>query len=1561
MFASVPARDWSSGDRPPAPRTLLIGNESLLVACAAVLRGHGHAIAAVVAGPGPAADWARREGLPLFATVRDLLASAPEAVDYLFSITNLSILPPEVLALARRGAVNFHDGPLPAYAGLNSPVWALLAGESRYGISWHLMTAHVDRGAILAREAIRVEAGESAVSLNTKCFEAGLAAFGAIMADLDGSIRRAQPQETPPERLFRGHDRPEGAALIDWRQPAEAIARLVAALDFGPYANPLTLPKAVIGDRAVAVRQVQMLDSRSGAEPGTLLASHPDCIVATGSFDLRLRELTGLDGAPVRLPDIRPGQALPLPERAERRALGDLTVAAARHETWWRRRLGARDALQLPHFRAPSAGDGEEAGGRIVRDRALPSGWSAADIVAALAVWLARVADRDTVGIGYSDPAHDGRIAAARDWFAPFLPLHHAVDWSLPLAAVRAALDGAVGELHAHVGIARDLIARAPDLRGGAGLDHPVTIRIAQPLDDGAREGEGTVLAIAVAGDGGACRWSFDPERLPVAEAEDLWSGFLTLLLSAGADPDRPAGMLDLLSAEERERVLGAWNATGAPGSRAAALHRLFVEQARLTPGRPAVTARGLTLDYADLDARSNQLARHLAEIGVGPEVLVGINLERSVDVVIALLAVHKAGGAYVPLDPAYPADRLAHMIADSGLAVILTHGALADGLPAGGARIVRMDEEIARFDAQSPLPFDGGAGPHNLAYVIYTSGSTGKPKGVMVEHRNALNFFTGMDRKLEGDGTWLAVTSLSFDISVLELCWPLTRGYHVVLATDREVRGDVAPAGSGAGSGRARPVGFSLFYFASSDSGGDADQYRLLLDGARFADDHGFEAVWTPERHFHAFGGPYPNPSVTSAAIAAVTSRVAIRAGSVVAPLHHPVRIAEEWALVDNLSHGRVGIAFAAGWQPDDFVLNPDAFRDRQGALMRSIADVRGLWRGETRAFPGPLGKDVELSVHPRPVQRELPFWITTAGNPASFAAAGHAGASVLTHLLGQSVEEVAEKIAIYRQARAAAGHAGEGHVTLMIHSFVGTDAATVRETVREPLTAYLRTSTNLLKQYAWSFPAFRQAPDGAERLELADLSAEETDALLDHAFERYYETSGLFGTAGDCAAMAERLRAAGVDEIACLIDFGVAADRVLDSLPLLDGVRRRVQGAADGVERSLPDLIAHHGVTHLQCTPSLAQMLTADPASRAALGRVRRMMVGGEAFPPHLARDLTTLVGGAVMNMYGPTETTIWSAVHELEPGGEAPPLGRPLANQRIYILDRRLRPVRPGTPGELVIGGDGVVRGYLGRPELTAERFIPDPVRGEGRAYRTGDLARQRADGTLEFLGRLDHQVKIRGYRIELGEIEAALLDHALVREAVVVAEGQGGATRLVAYFAAEGPVAPPLDELRDHLRAGLPDFMLPAAFVALDALPRTPNGKIDRAALPAVTAAAPPDAEAPDAAEEEASPLQERIAAIWRDLLHLPHVRLTDNFFDLGGHSLLAVQMHRRLSALVEGPVALTDIFRFPTIAALGAHLSGPDDRPAAARQGQDRALARRAALQRRTATRVLIRN
>ena len=657
-------------------------------------------------------------------------------------------------------------------------------------------------------------------------------------------------------------------------------------------------------------------------------------------------------------------------------------------------------------------------------------------------------------------------------------------------------------------------------------------------------------LEVAETGEGLAASLVYNSDLFDAATAERLLSHWRTLLAGAVSDPSRTLLDLPLLAPAEESQILLEWNATAAEYPAESTVHELIGRQAERTPERVALVAGDESLTYRELVSRANRLARYLERLGVGPEVPVGVLADRSADMVVGLLGVLTAGGAYVPIDPAYPADRVAHMLEDSGAPMVLTQERLRASLAGYPGRLVSFDgdrEEIGRLPQH---PLEGRSGPDSLAYLIYTSGSTGRPKGVQIPHRGVVNFLGSMARRpgLEAGDVLVSVTTLSFDIFGLELYLPLIRGARVVLA------------------GR-----------------------ETSIDGA---------------------------------------------------------------------------------------------------ALRR----------------------------------------------------------------------------------------------------------------------------------------------------------------LLDRS-----------------------------------------------------------------------------GATIMQATPATWRLLLAAGWD----GPPIRVLCGGEALPRDLAERLLAR-GSAVWNLYGPTETTIWSAVHEVrrnEGGPAVVPIGKPLANTGLYLLDSALRPVPVGVAGELLIGGHGLARGYRGRPDLTAERFVPDPVSGESgaRLYRTGDLARFRPGGEIEFLGRLDHQVKIRGFRVELGEVEAALAVHPDVRQAVAVARPEaGGGHRLVAYAVFSG-AAPDVGELRKFLASRLPDPFIPSVFVALDRLPLTPNGKVDRKALlaPEAGAARPPERVEPAAPR---SALERAIAEVWRDVLGVEKVGLHDNFFELGGHSLLAAEVHARLGETLGRELSMVDLFRHPTVAALARFLT-----------------------------------
>jgi amino acid adenylation domain-containing protein len=646
--------------------------------------------------------------------------------------------------------------------------------------------------------------------------------------------------------------------------------------------------------------------------------------------------------------------------------------------------------------------------------------------------------------------------------------------------------------------------------------------------------------------------FQYNTDLFEASTVRRMLSHLEVLAGAVAEDPDQRVSRLPLLTPEERHQVLVEWNQTEKEYPREKTVHRLFEEQAGRTPDAVAVELEGERLTYGQLNERANRLAKYLSKRGVGPEVLVGLCMERSLEMVVGLLGILKAGGAYLPLDPAYPRERLRFMLEDSGAGLVLTEERLADSLPKGAA-LVRLDADRVEIERESGEDPETQAGPEHLAYVIYTSGSTGKPKGVEIEHGSLSNhiWFSALRFGMRTGERILQFASLNFDTSVQEIFSALSGGATLVLRS-----------------------------------------------------------------------------------------------------------------------------------------------------------------------------------------------------------------------------EEMIETVATF-----------------------------------------------LAKCREWSL------------------------TVLDLPTSYWHELVAV--------ASAEHLYFA-------------------ESMRLV----------VIGGERALPERFAQW------------QEMTKN--------RVR------------------------LLNGYGPTEGTVaatrWEPEGLLDPLPQTVPIGRPIPNVRVYVLNGSLEPVPVGVDGELYVGGVCPARGYRNRPDLTAERFMPDPFRGGNeRMYRTGDRARFRPGGELEYLGRLDGQVKVRGFRIELGEIEAALRGIGGVREAVVRAhEDLPGQMRLIAYLVPDGARCPSLRNLRRVLMEAIPAYMVPSTFVLLDALPKTPNGKLDAAALPVPASTRP---ELDDSYQGPRTPVEETLTEIWMNVLGLDRVGVHDNFFELGGHSLLATRVISRARDAFFVELPLRDLFLNPTVAGL----------------------------------------
>lgn len=1003
---------------------------------------------------------------------------------------------------------------------------------------------------------------------------------------------------------------------------------------------------------------------------------------------------------------------------------------------------------------------------------------------------------------------------------------------------------------------------------------------------------------------GGELHWRSD-----CFDARDVEAipGHLRALLGAlAADVSRPLAGLCLLASGERSQLVEEPNRTRVDLEGPNTIPAAFARVAAENPDKVVVIAGNTEVRYRELAARADRVASALLEAGVRAGSRVGLMARRDEWLLPALLGILKAGCAYVPLDPEYPEQRLAWVLEDCGASAVLA----STGVPlvVGAPRTLYLENLGEHSTKQWPCP---DVSAEDAAYLIYTSGSTGKPKGVRITHGNVLNFFAGMDAVIprsERD-TWLAITSISFDISVLELLWTVCRGVRVVVQESGRLVDADAP------STRTTEATFSLFFFADCDAERAAAHYDLLLRSAEFADREGLEAIWVPERHFHRFGGLFPNPSLAAAALAARTRRIGIRAGSVVSPLHNPLRIAEEWSFVDNISGGRVGISFASGWNPRDFVLAPGGFAERREKLYRDLDFVRRFWRGEIMTLSAG-DKDHDVELYPKPVQRELPVWITASDSLETFANAGAAGAHVLTHLLHHSFEALEQKIAAYRAAFRAHHQGGRaGKVTLMVHTFVGDSEQQVLDAVRGPFRRYLRSSAELMRA------ALPKALAGAE------IDDADKEAIVDAAFERFFEERGLFGTPESCLAKVRRLERADVDEIACLVDFIPDTDLVYEHLRHLVALQALAKGSRKQLD--VAGQIEAHQVTHFQCTPPLARALMESQRFRTSLRHLRVFAIGGEAFPSSLRDSIRECSDAVVLNMYGPTETTVWSTVQQVDTGCADVPLGRPLVNTQVYVLAPDLAPLPANRAGELCIGGKGVATGYWNRAELSTERFVPDPFSSDSRdrLYRTGDLVQWDHQGELRFLGRLDRQVKIRGHRIELGEIESRLRAHPRIREVAVASRKIGNSAHLCAYYSAE--TALDSQELKAHIRQALPAYMVPEYLIRLDEFPMTANRKLDLGALPA------PDelASTSDVAALPSDPLVGKLLEIWKRVLGRASLGPHDDFFRSGGDSIQVIQVAAQANA-AGFSLSPKLIYEHPTAASLASALASTASSPVA---------------------------
>jgi non-ribosomal peptide synthetase component F/methionyl-tRNA formyltransferase len=1369
----------------------LIGEKSLLILCAEELLRRGHEIRAVATENDDIRKWSAGRNLPTVRSTNDELTRllSDESCDYLFSVVNYRVLPEHILRLPKRGAINFHDGPLPGYAGMHVTTWAIANGEREHGISWHWMVKEIDGGGVLAEERFPIRPDDTATSLNTKCFEAGFEAFRSLLTDLEqGTAASRQQVEQVPGGYYGLRKRPEHMSTLDWSRPAQELHALARGLDFGRYENPIGCAKVVWGDRIVIPGRFTVLERRSTKPPGTLEKQPQACTmrVHTATNVVEIACFRTLDGEPIEASN------LPALRRLEGRAPKELDAAMERfcvHEKYWRNRLIARDVIGLPYIPADARRD-QIPTTRIRRrlDASLygPLANSPAfdsQAVAAISLYLGRLSGKEAFDVDFQSAVAGRLPREAGRYFATSVPLRVRLNWQGSFADHVRSTAEAIQKVEKHGTYARDLVLRDPQItdehRQKLREVSDVALAIVPDATGDLVPPPTAHFAVLISQSGSSIELVANAEVVSEQLLEKIADELTHVLAQVGANPQASLAEISVVSPRE-QAVLAQLNEETRLAYDFRSLPQMFAAQVERTPDATAVVFRGTSITYRELDTRANQLANLLIARGVVRGDVVGVLMDRSIEMVISMYAALKAGAAYVPMDPAYPAHRLQIMAEDAQPKIILTEPSRADELREMKSDILVVDR-ASTFDGQSADAPDVPIQPDDVAYVMYTSGSTGRPKGVMVAHGNIQNFFLTIDQKLHGNppGTWLALTSISFDISIPELFWTLTRGARVVLRgstkSDQSDETQKPPA---------RSIDFSIVLRARASR----RQSRLLEEATQFA--------------------------------------------------------------------ARCG-----------FAIQPDS----------------------------------SLGESPRPNRKKTSqaTCVSVDNDPETFRVAAEIGAQAVARLLDQSLENLAKNIALYRQAWKDAGHKGEGRVAVLLPTFVGHDEDAVEESVRGPMKAYLESQLELIREAAWEYPAFLRKADEGMTLDtyLRFISDDEMSDLLDFAFERSFATGALFGSPSQCLSIVEQLREIGVDEIACLVDFGLTDDQILNALPALNELKLAASaGNSDDDTDDIATLIERHQVTHFQCTPPRAASLMWDPRTRQAMTRLQLMIVGGEAMSEELARQLRSTVSGRVFNVYGPTETTVWSTMQLLTQIKGTVPIGKPIVNTQLYVTDERQKPLPIGAPGELLIGGDGVGRGYLKRPDLTEARFLTTE---HGTVYRTGDLVRLRPDGVVEFLGRFDDQVKIRGHRIELGEIEALLDSNPAVRKAVVHPQDDtAGGKRLVAYIVpSSGEVCG--ETLRQFVSDRLPEFMVPSHFETMRDLPLTPSGKVDRRALPK-----PNFGLRRDSASQRRTPpengTERHLAELWQALLEVSEIDRADNFFELGGHSLLGMRAISQIS-------------------------------------------------------------
>jgi len=773
---------------------LIIGAGSLPIRCAEILLRDGHTINAIVTADQALISWAAENSVSVLPPDLDSNELSDKPFDFLFSIVNEHILKEDLLQLPRELAINYHDGPLPRYAGTHATSWALMNGEREHAVTWHVISEQVDAGDILRQEKVTIETSDTAFTLNTKCFEAAIVAFEQLVRDLAVKRPTRQQQNLGERTFYAKFKRPRNGGIVRWDEPAEEISALVRSLDFGGHPNPLGAPKILINDKFFLVTKAEVLNGSSSSEPGTINEIGDDYfIVSSLDHEIRISGILDLDGENVSLSSLNLTKLYRLSSiSAETASLAEeFYKATCRHERYWVNKLASAEPIGPPFARAiVMAADDEYSSLRLhipyefltVVEEQRESIGAHTVVLSAFGAFLARLNDTGEFDLGFTDVRIGEAMPAPANLASSQLPFHFTVDRTKGFFDLHSSVKAEFDSVDQRLTYPRDLVARFPLLHGKE-FSFRVGVVVCEQFNE-ASANEDNDLTLEYSLRDSACRFVYNPSRFEKESIEGLGRRFEYFLGKIAADPECKIAEIPILTDYELRQILVEWNQTSVKWPREKCIHHFFEEQAAETPGAIALIFGEQRVTYRELNHRANQTAHYLQSLGVRPEMLVGICLERSIEMIVAILGILKAGGAYVPLDPNYPKDRLEHILTDSQASVLLTSKNLADRSDRSKAKAVYVDEHSDTISEHSGDNCISEIAPNNLAYVIYTSGSTGKPKGVAIEHRSAvalLSWAATVFNPEELRGT-LASTSVCFDLSVYEMFAPLSCGGTVIL-----------------------------------------------------------------------------------------------------------------------------------------------------------------------------------------------------------------------------------------------------------------------------------------------------------------------------------------------------------------------------------------------------------------------------------------------------------------------------------------------------------------------------------------------------------------------------------------------------------------------------------------------------------------------------------------------------------------------------------------------------------------------------------------------------------